>query len=132
MENVSPEWKKLALCLDFEEHVIRTIASNHPACEAACRDMFERWLQGRHNTRQPVTWETLITSLYEADSSFRNLADKLVAALCGNFTLESDRCSTAEAQPDDIQSHRPDPQEGRVFKIFPSYHPQYANMGRVP
>ncbi len=83
VEEVSHQWDSLARSLRFRKYVIQIIAANHPKdCEAACCDMFGRWLQGRHNTRQPVTWETLIRSVYETDTSFKALGDKLVKALC--------------------------------------------------
>ncbi len=83
IEEVSYNWESLALSLRFKEHVIRIIAANHPNdCEAACRDMFGRWLQGRKDIEQPVTWETLIRSLYET-GTFEALGNKLAKVLCG-------------------------------------------------
>ncbi len=82
IEEVSYKWKSLALSLRFKEHVIQIIAANHPNdCEAACRDMFGRWLQGRKDIEQPVTWETLIRSLYET-GTFKALGNKLVKVVC--------------------------------------------------
>ncbi len=82
IEVVSHKWQCLALSLRFEKHLIRIIETNYRNdCEAACRDMFRRWLQGRDDTRQPVTWDTLIRSLYET-GTFETLGNKLVHVLC--------------------------------------------------
>ncbi len=82
IEEVSYNWQSLALSLRFKDHVIRIIAANHPNdCEAACRDMFGRWLQGRKDIERPVTWETLIRSLYET-GTFEALGNKLVQVIC--------------------------------------------------
>ncbi len=82
IEEVSYNWESLAFSLRFKEHVVRIIAANHPKdCEAACRDTFGRWLQGKNDTRKPVTWETLIRCLYET-GTFEGLGNKLVHILC--------------------------------------------------
>ncbi len=82
IEEVSYKWESLALSLHFKEHIIQIITANHPKnCEAACCDMFRRWLQGRNDTREPVSWETLIRSLYET-GTFKALGNKLVKVLC--------------------------------------------------
>ncbi len=81
INEVAHQWEKMALNLHFKEYMIQTISRNHPKdCEAACLDMFTKWLLGNPDTRQPITWQTLIESIGETNSQLaRELMD---AVLC--------------------------------------------------
>ena len=47
VEEVSPDWEKLALALRFRGGVIRAVRRNeHFQVEAACRNILQRWLDG--------------------------------------------------------------------------------------
>ena len=62
VEDVSPDWEKLALALQFRGGVIRAVERNqHFQVEAACRTILQRWLDGE--SCQPVTWGTLMECL---------------------------------------------------------------------
>lgn len=64
VEEISCNWEKLALVLQFRDGVIREVEQDqHFQVEAACRTILQRWLDGE--SRQPVTWETLIKCLEE-------------------------------------------------------------------
>lgn len=68
VEVISPDWKKLALALQFHGGVIRAVEQNqHFQVEAACVTILQRWLDGE--SRHPVTWETLIDCLEEIGHS---------------------------------------------------------------
>ena len=66
IECVAAEWEKLALALHIPASVIRIVEKDNRRTEAACRDMLQRWLDGRGESHQPVNWATLIKSLREA------------------------------------------------------------------
>lgn len=62
VEEISPDWEKLALALQFRGGVIRAVERNqHFQVEAACQTILQRWLDGE--SRHPVTWETLMECL---------------------------------------------------------------------
>ena len=66
IEEVSPDWEKLALALQFRCDVIRAVERNqHFQVEAACRTILQRWLGGE--SQQPVTWKTLIECLEDIE-----------------------------------------------------------------
>ena len=74
VEEVSPDWEKLALALQFRGGVIRAVERNqHFQVEAACRTILQRWLDGE--SRQPVTWGTLMECL--EDIGHGSLASEL-------------------------------------------------------
>ncbi len=82
IEGLSSRWEALADCLKFRSGVIGGIKKNNPCdCDAACREILNLWLRGDRETRQPVTWDTLIQTIREIDSKFDSLADKLTRAL---------------------------------------------------
>lgn len=58
-------WEKVATRLYFEGHDILTIQRNKPQVEDASRTMFIEWLEGKGRT--PITWETVIKALDEAE-----------------------------------------------------------------
>ena len=62
---VTADWERVATRLHFPGYTIKAVSrdSQHQS-DQACRSMFTRWLNGEG--RQPVTWGTLITALYEA------------------------------------------------------------------
>ena len=62
---VGVDWEKLALRLEFDHNVIRTVKENNSGkderIESSCRDMLCRWLDGE--ACQPVTWERLVEAI---------------------------------------------------------------------
>ena len=58
-------WEKVATRLYFKGHDILTIERNKPQAEDASRTMFIEWLEGKGRT--PITWETIIRALAEAE-----------------------------------------------------------------
>ena len=61
---IASEWEKLALALNIEAYIMRTIKRNHGnSCEDACTDLLRRWLEGEG--REPKTWATLVEALKE-------------------------------------------------------------------
>ena len=65
---VAANWQMVALRLGVEGCISEVVLKNHPNdCEGACRDMLDRWLQGRHHTgEEERTWSTLLTALGRA------------------------------------------------------------------
>ena len=67
METVAPKWKKVAAAIGFNEARISAIdKGEHFKPEGATFEMFSRWLKGEHSLK-PVTWDTLIKSLKQAN-----------------------------------------------------------------
>lgn len=70
IERVAARWKEVATRLYFEPHVIDRIGEdtcNHSSRTiSACRRMFNVWITGTCESRQPVSWDTLIRALEEA------------------------------------------------------------------
>ena len=65
---MAAEWKAVATRLYFEGHEIRSISQDNPLNSVdACRETFTQWLEGKGRT--PITWETIIEALEEADFS---------------------------------------------------------------
>ena len=79
IEEVSHRWKELGDCLGFSHGKIAAVDLDHRTCEAACRRIFELWLQGA--THHPVNWDTLINSLHKIDPNFNKLCDKRICVL---------------------------------------------------
>lgn len=78
VEEISADWEKLALALQFRGGVIRALERNqHFQVEAACRTILQRWLDGE--SRHPVTWQTLTECL--EDIAHGTLATKLLKEL---------------------------------------------------
>ena len=73
IESVAPDWEELAIALEFEQHIIRTIKKDNRETEAACRAMLFQWLERKGH--QPNTWRTLITAL--KDIQLASIADTL-------------------------------------------------------
>ena len=68
IERVAGSWEKVATRLCFEGHDIQRIKrDDRNSCTEACRTMFIEWLRGKG--RKPITWETLIKTLKEAEFS---------------------------------------------------------------
>ncbi len=81
IKEISSKWEQIASSLHFEDTTLQEIAKNNPQNHiAAFQTLLELWRQGSYNTRQPVTWETLIRSLYET-KGFKAVADKLIRVL---------------------------------------------------
>ena len=80
IEDISPDWEKLALALHFRGVIIRAVReSEHFQVERACRDILHRWLDGQG--LQPVTWNTLVECLEDIDHG----------SLAGDLRKELDR-----------------------------------------
>ena len=93
IERVASKWEHVATQLYFEGHLINTVKrDSHFQADAACRDMFTKWLEGMG--REPVTWGTLINALYEANLS--SVAKELGKIF--NYTYESKKASKKKCQ----------------------------------
>ena len=78
VEEVAAKWELLAYALHFSPAIVETIRRDKlHECVPACQEILHRWLNGE--TRQPVSWQTLINSLRDCD--FNTLADDLLATL---------------------------------------------------
>ena len=76
IETVAPYWTKLAVELGFDQSRIMILEKDYrDSTEEACRAMFMRWLDGRHDLAQPCTWDTLIKCLRRA--GFSDVANSL-------------------------------------------------------
>ena len=76
LEEVAPDWKRLAISLKFNQSKIKTIEKDYKtSTEEACQEMFMRWLAGEHDLAQPCTWDTLIKCLRRA--AFIDVANSL-------------------------------------------------------
>ena len=65
---VAGKWEKIATRLYLETHDIERIERNcFYKAESSCRTVFMEWLDGKY--RAPVTWDTLIKALEEANFS---------------------------------------------------------------
>ena len=74
IESVAARWERVAIRLHLHHHIIECIKRDNPhQTILSCQTMFVRWLDGKG--RQPVSWQTLITALKEAD--FSELASDL-------------------------------------------------------
>ena len=69
-------WRELSGMLDIEPTISDTIALAHRDPEAACCDMFSRWLSGEG---VKCTWEELIKNLERM--KFHELAQQLIKCL---------------------------------------------------
>ena len=79
---VKSKWEKLAHSLKFNAGIIAGVeVDKRGDCERACMEIFTRWLKGDPDTRQPVTWNTLIQTLRATDSSFEPLIRQLIYTL---------------------------------------------------
>ena len=67
IDMVASKWEKVALRLHFSGHDISRIERDHNKSVRACQTMFTEWLEGKG--RKPVTWDTLIKALGEAELS---------------------------------------------------------------
>ena len=72
IDEMAPEWEKLADTLGFEATEISCIKKDHrQEPVTSCCLMLDTWLQESPNNqlREPVTWETLIQCLTETGCS---------------------------------------------------------------
>ena len=71
IEEVAPRWEELASALQFDHLVILQVKADYLHREvAACRHIFTMWLEEeRDHLRSPVTWETFIQCLTDAEFS---------------------------------------------------------------
>ena len=66
ISRVAAKWETVATRLHFEGHDIERIEKDKPHQSLdACRTMFIEWLEGKGRT--PITWETVIKVLEEAE-----------------------------------------------------------------
>ena len=70
IERAAAKWEEVATRLYFEHHDISRIRENcHQQTVKACRTVFIEWLEGKDYCRKPITWNTVIKALKEADLS---------------------------------------------------------------
>ena len=68
IEQAAAKWERVATRLYFESHDISRIKKDNPLQSfEACQTVFIEWLNGKG--RKPISWETLIKALKEADLS---------------------------------------------------------------
>ena len=68
IEQAAAKWERVATRLYFESHDICRIKKDNPLQSfEACQTVFIEWLNGKG--RKPISWETLIKALKEADLS---------------------------------------------------------------
>ena len=77
MDVTSGHWSFTAIALGFNEHSIDNIKSSSQNAREACRMMMTEWLNGAK--RKPVTWETLVHALRDAELA--DLAEQLLNIL---------------------------------------------------
>ena len=62
------KWERVALSLHFESHDMSRLSRDyHLRSFEACQTVFTEWLNGKG--RKPVTWNTVIKALKEAELS---------------------------------------------------------------
>ena len=93
------KWERVATQLYFPADAIELISRDaHHRCDSTCRTMFSRWLDGEG--REPRTWGTLVTVLYEADlSSVANELERMTS--CANeseHVSRGQRCKHCQLQ----------------------------------
>ena len=73
IEELAGQWKELAdfLLEKLSPSISREIEKDArlPTLSDKCRAVFERWLDGGASTRQPVTWDELLTVLGDLEKS---------------------------------------------------------------
>ena len=68
IDTVAPEWEELAMAMGFPAHVIGTIRRNNIRdAKGATLQILTLWLEGKSSV--PVSWESLVDCLYQADFS---------------------------------------------------------------
>ena len=79
IKHIAGKWERVATRLHFPPETIEVTTRDYcHQCDAACRSMFTRWLNGEG--RKPITWGTLIIALNEADlSSVAQELDKMIS-----------------------------------------------------
>ena len=79
IENVTPNWKSVALALGYNQYRIDAIEQDYRLGRDACLMMFKRWLNGEHDLAEPRSWGILIKCLSRA--GFVDVATKLKKTL---------------------------------------------------
>ena len=74
VETATTKWKRLALELGFKLQEINSIASGYLDPEQDCFLMLRKWLEHQDTT---VTWETLITAMWNLGFTFTSLTEDL-------------------------------------------------------
>ena len=70
INNAAYRWEILATRLNLEGNDIKRIdRDTHLQSVNACRNVLIEWLGGKDRVRKPITWETLIEALKEANLS---------------------------------------------------------------
>ena len=81
IETIAYDWQSVAIALGFDGPRIKNIEKDHPnQCEDASCDMLSRWLHGEHDLHGPLTWDTLIGCLEQAE--MMELAKKVRHSQC--------------------------------------------------
>lgn len=90
MDRLQPHWKSLAIALRFPQHKISNMEHN----DNPVLYLLKEWLRGanKEEDRRPVTWETLIEALREANN--HEEADILEKHL-----VPTERCASVVSQP---------------------------------
>ena len=65
-EQVCAKWEDVATQLSFSQGLIDIIKKNEGP-EKAFDDLMKRWLNGTNDTRQPITWRTLLIVFRKID-----------------------------------------------------------------
>ena len=70
MKKGAAHWEKIATRLYFTaDDICRIKKDHHQQSEGACQTVLMEWLQGKNHLRKPITWNTVINALKEADLS---------------------------------------------------------------
>ena len=77
INHVAPKWEELAIALGFKHYTIMTVKRDYKSdAREACRQILSMWLKEAEETLvRPVTWDTLIQCLTNAE--FSCLAEEL-------------------------------------------------------
>lgn len=68
IETIAAQWEELAIALEFEAPVINYLSKDfkHDS-KGAAKKVLEIWLKGESNLDKPITWDTLIQCLSNAE-----------------------------------------------------------------
>ena len=63
------DWEKIATRLHFDGSMIGAIRKNPDSqtAEERCAAVFDKWLKGSDDLREPVSWATVVKVLKEAE-----------------------------------------------------------------
>ena len=72
IDRVAANWQTLALVgLKLPHHVVKNIESctAYMKPEVCCCEAFRRWLEGEGEGDHPITWETIVVALIDAEKA---------------------------------------------------------------